>query len=114
MRATRRFLAALLGLLASILEFAGAFVRLGTACLERAARRLQAPSTRVASASSPPPGAPPEAPALAQATQDEKLHGALTGMGFPAPRVQKFTASVRGRSDDLGVLIKEGIVALSN
>jgi hypothetical protein len=114
MRATRRFLVAFVGLLASILEFAGALVRLATAVLERAARRV-APRVQPASmVAQPTRTAPAVAPLAAGALpQEERLQSALVNMGFKAGSVRAFTASVRGSQKSLEALVKEGIVDLS-
>jgi hypothetical protein len=106
-RATLRFYVALTGLLASLLELSGAFVRLLAACLERLTKRLQAPVSTPASAPAP-------APVVVMATANERLIAALSSMKFPAARVRAFAASVSGRTEPLEALVKEGIVALSN
>jgi hypothetical protein len=47
-------------------------------------------------------------------TGNERLTSALLSLKFPVARVRAFTASVEGRQAPLEVLVKEGIVALSN
>jgi hypothetical protein len=116
-RATVRFYVAIVGLLASVLELAGAFVRLVTVCLDRAASRLKSPvdaSTRLALA--PTVIAPPARAAASHTItmgEDERLTSALMNLGFRAANVRAFTASVSGRQAPLETLVKEGIVALS-
>ena len=105
-RATVRLYVAMTGLFASLFELVEAFVRLVTACLEHATRRVA-------------PAAPAAAPATSKAgatiamTEDERLVSALMSLGFRAPNIRAFAATVRGRQAPLEVLVKEGIVALS-
>jgi hypothetical protein len=129
-RATLRLYVAVTGLLASVFELAGAFVRLATALLERAARTVAPKGPQASQARQEPPMAPPPAqflPTFATAptvvetvprttvamTGDERLTSALLSLGFHTKNVRAFAATVRGRQEPLEVLVKEGIVALS-
>jgi hypothetical protein len=110
-RATLRLYVALTGLLASLLELTGALVRLATSAVQRVTPKARPETTTVPWTPQAPTWVQQAAPVAPP--QDEKLHGALVGMGFRAGSVRKFTASVQGRTEPLEVLIKEGIVALS-
>jgi hypothetical protein len=120
-RAIVRLFVAVTGLLASLFELAGAFVRLGTAVLERFTNRLRNPVAAPISATHAMALAPTViAPAASVApratvcmTVDERLTSALLSLGFRAANVRAFAASVCGREAPLEVLVKEGIVALS-
>ena len=109
-RATLRLYVAITGLLASLFELTGAFVRLATACLELASRRLQR-GTPVPVAACVAPTAAPKTIAMAS---DERLVSALCSMKFPTAKVRAFVASVGGRQAPLDVLLKEGIIALTS
>jgi hypothetical protein len=119
-RATVRLFVAVTGLLASLLELVTGIVRLATAVLERAASvakpRTASPTGRASTPAQTLATAPTvvaEAPPTARMTEDERLTSALMSLGFRAPNVRAFAASVRGRQAPLEVLVKEGIVALS-
>jgi len=110
-----RLFVAVTGLLASVLDLLAGAVRLVVsavrwvaASLERDARRM-APKVqgRVLEAA-PAVQAPASAP-----VDEEKLRGALVGLGYQLGRVRAFTASCRGRTEGLDVLVKEGIRKLS-
>lgn len=122
-RATVRFFVATTGLIASVLELTGAFVRLITACLDRLASLVRRPVDASHAVALPAALAPtviaPAVPARAPTptiamTGDERLVSALLSL-FPTAKtkVRAFAASVQGREAPLEVLVKEGIVALS-
>jgi hypothetical protein len=128
-RATLRLFVAVTGLLASLLELAGAFVRLfttglrlGTVCLERLTNRARGPVTASVAPvlSAVPLVAVAAHPARVAATAtvamsgDERLTSALLSLKFPVAKVRAFAASVQGREAPLEVLVKEGIMALSS
>ena len=122
-RAFLRLLVATTGLLASILELVAAAIRLGSALLERANQAVRSSQARTVVVTAPAADgwtaqrtvAPTVlmTPATFGPSPEERLHAALTGLGFRAGCVRAFTASVRGRQAPLDALIKEGIVALS-
>ncbi len=112
-RSTLRLFVAVTGLIAAVLEFVTAAVRLGGAILERATRRV-APRAQATVAE---PAWVPQAPARAlpaTGPDEEKLQNALMSLKFPAARVRAFTASCRGRTEGLDVLVKEGIQQLAS
>lgn len=122
-RSFLRLFAAVTGLLAAVLELLTAALRLGAALLQRATKRVAprvqatvaepawVPQAPVMVAPAPAPAPAPRAPAAPP--NEEKLRGALVGMGYQASRVRAFTLSCRGRTEGLDVLVKEGIQKLS-
>jgi Holliday junction resolvasome RuvABC DNA-binding subunit len=105
-----------MGLFAAVLELAGATVRLAAKLVERGAQavaRREAPQRP--GLGSEAAQKRPAAPSAAEApSTDEKLVGALVGLGFAPGSVRKYAATVRGRQAPLDVLVKNGIAALTN
>jgi hypothetical protein len=134
-----RLFSAAMGLMAAILDLLAGAVRLGAAgvhwtaaSLERAAGRtaprvhpvVSEPSRAVLALARTLPVGPtgptgthfmPPAPAAGPAAgpDEDKLRGALMGLGYQTGRVRAFTVSCRGRTEGLDVLVREGIQKLA-
>jgi hypothetical protein len=116
--ATVSLYVAVLGLLTAVLTLAGAAVRLLAAGLQALTARLQR-ATVPAPVQAPPAGA--QAPArpnlrVVPAPAPEPLVTALVGLGFKAPEVRRFVATLgpRAGTERLEDLIKEGLRALAS
>jgi hypothetical protein len=129
--ATLRLYATLTGLIAAVLELAGAAIRLVTVCLTRLARAVEPVPAALAHrgveavgnpravAVTVPMGTSPTVaveapPATVAMTGNERLIAALSSLKFPVARVRAFAASVGARQAPLEVLVKEGIAALTS
>jgi hypothetical protein len=104
-RSLVRLSVAVLGCVASLLELVTRLVQLAIAVVARVTRRLESEKQQRIVVEAP----------RATVTTDEKLVGALTGLGFRAGPVRAFAATVRTRIgvEPIEGLVREGIVQLS-
>ena len=113
-RPLTRLFVALVNLVAAILEFAVRLVQFAIVLVGRATRQLEVGKARQVVVEAPVQVTAPS-PIPAPPVDDEKLIGALTGLGFRAGPVRAFAATVRARIgvEPIDGLVREGIMQLS-
>jgi hypothetical protein len=117
-RAVIRLLVAVFGLVAGVLGLTAGLLELAARALQamtRAVAWLAGAMKSPAKAPRAPETAPKPAEKAGEGPKEEQLTHALVGMGFRAPAVRAFAATVRPRvvaGEPLEGLIKEGIAKL--